>query len=61
MNARSRDDHSRPAHPLGPDPPRWRLWLARIAIFVVVFMLLITALMAISGIVERFFVVLYGN
>jgi len=61
MKTRSRGDDDGPAHLLGLDLPRWRLWLARVTIFAVVFVLLITAFAALSRIVEPFFILLYAD
>jgi hypothetical protein len=59
MKTRSSGDGDRLAHSRESDLPRWRLWLARVTIFAVLFFLLITAFAALSGIVERFFITLY--
>lgn len=39
--------------------PGWRRWLARVAIFCVTFVFLMTALSFVASIIEKFFVVLY--
>ena len=44
---------------LGPNRSLWRLWLTRVVIFSVVFVLLVSVLSLASGIVERFFILLY--
>ena len=46
---------------LGPNPSRWRRWLAYTAVFVVILVLLMTVLGVASGIVEGFFVSLYSD
>ncbi len=56
-NASERDD--KPAHSLGSNQPRWRLWLAQITIFSALFVLLLTLFSALGKIVERFFLTLY--
>jgi hypothetical protein len=61
MKTRTGGDEDELAHPLGPDLPRWRRWLTRVTVFSVIFVLLITAMAAVSKIVERFFIILYGD
>jgi hypothetical protein len=44
---------------LGSNQSRWRLWLTRAVVFSVTFLLLMTVLSGVAGIVEKFFVLLY--
>ena len=61
MNSNASEREDKPAHPLDSNPPRWRLWLAQIAIFSAVFALLLALLSELGEIVEQFFVTLYVN
>ena len=61
MKKRSSGDDDGMADPLESDLPRWCLWLTRVTLFAVIFVLLITAFAALGRIVEQFFVVLYAN
>lgn len=52
---------SAPEHPLGAPVARWKLWLVRLAVFSVVFVVLMSVFSYMGGIVERFFIALYSD
>jgi hypothetical protein len=44
---------------LGTNQSRWRLWLTRVAVFSVTFVLLMSLFTGLATIVEKFFILLY--
>ncbi len=59
MKTDTSEQNDRATHPFGPDQPQWRVWLARIVMISVLFVVLISAFSVLGVIVEKFFVVLY--
>jgi hypothetical protein len=50
-----------PPHPFGPRQSRWRVWLARIVMISLLFVVLLTFFNLMGVIVEKFFVTIYTD